>query len=401
MENIRKKRIQRGLIFLVLFTLLITVAVSLNRRSGEEEAEKAVVEVEESAVIPLEEEVRSAESVVYSHQRESRKVFNDGFPLGDHEQLKDVHRDLEEDFQRRIEPEPVAEPEPETEPETQPEPKPEPIVVAAAENADPEDKNENKEKETKNEETTEKKSEEKEEKKEITDLSVHPGIYNIKGTSSNLSDSVWKWRREIVDLAAENREIVKINGDITKKLVALTFDDGPDGNITPRVMKVLGDYNVKGNFFFTGRNVEVHPAVVKKAHQEGHMVLSHSYYHPNYNNLSYAEIDKDFRRTNKAIEGITGTYPVFMRPPFGIVNENVIKAAREHQQKIIIWSTDSMDWAKRNKENIVRNVLENVRPGEIILMHSPANYEATVQALPEIIEGLIAKGYRIVRLDEM
>jgi len=231
------------------------------------------------------------------------------------------------------------------------------------------------------------------------------GIYNIKGQSGSLGESsresLNKWRREIVELAAGNKDLVKINGNITQKRVALTFDDGPDNNVTPRIIEILDEYNVKGNFFFTGSNVKAFPKVVQSADQSGHMVLSHSYYHENYNNISYDEIKKDFEKTNEAIENLTGSHPSFMRPPYGIVNDNVLRVAENKQQNIIIWSTDSMDWSQKDPQSITDNVLDHVRPGEIILMHSFGGNKATAKALPDIIEGLVEKGYEIVTLDEM
>lgn len=230
-------------------------------------------------------------------------------------------------------------------------------------------------------------------------------IYEIKGVSNRLSSNAWarlqSWRENIVELARLEPELIIINGSTSEKLVALTFDDGPDSRVTPMVISILNEYNVKGSFFFTGINMKALPNIVKRAHSDGHLVLPHSYNHANFTDKTYDFIYGDFQKTNDIIESIIGYVPRLMRPPYGVVNERVIQVAKAHNQNLVIWSTDTLDWSQREKDNIVRNVLDNVRPGEIVLMHSIGSNMSTVEALPEIIEGLLAKGFRIVTLYEL
>lgn len=230
-------------------------------------------------------------------------------------------------------------------------------------------------------------------------------VLEILGQSRKLTaqelNSMQKWRQEIVQTAKANPDWVFLNGPTSEKKVALTFDDGPDGSITPRILDTLSRYHVKGSFFFIGQSVKAYPAVVKRAFSEGNLVLNHSYSHPQFTQKSEAFITHELDQTDTLIKTLTGSAPEFVRPPYGIVTDQVLNAAKARGQKLIIWSTDTLDWSQKEKENIVQNVLLNVRPGEIILMHSNGDKQATAEALPAIIEGLQAKGYKIVTLKEL
>lgn len=137
----------------------------------------------------------------------------------------------------------------------------------------------------------------KDNKKDIvTDKKEGILVYNILGKSNKLTDSQWNsmqhWRSNAVKLANENKDEVYINGYNNEKMVALTFDDGPDYTITPKIGEVLKENNVKGNFFFIGEQVAEKSNIVKKIYEDGNLVLSHSYNHIELNKLSEEEIKK-------------------------------------------------------------------------------------------------------------
>lgn len=209
-----------------------------------------------------------------------------------------------------------------------------------------------------------------------------------------------EWRKDVQAMAGQYPDVVFINGGCDKK-VCLTFDDGPDAVNTPKILDILKEHHVKGNFFFKGNRVNENPEVVKRAAREGNLVLSHTYNHLELNKHSLSEIDNEIELTENAISGLTGQKPAIIRPPFGIINDNIIKEARKNNCIIVLWSIDTLDWSQKESANITANVLNNVRPGEIILMHSDEDKQATVQALPGIIAGLQQKGYQVVGLDEM
>jgi len=184
-----------------------------------------------------------------------------------------------------------------------------------------------------------------------------------------------------------------------EKILALTFDDGPDGLITPKILDILKSYGESANFFFVGKSVQAFPEVVKRAYNEGHLILNHTYTHPEFNNKGFRFVDDEISMTEEAIKNVIGKVPSLVRPPYGIVTDTVLKVAMANDDKLVIWSTDTYDWSQKDDLHITQNVLDNVRPGEIVLMHSNSDKTQTAKALPKIIEGLHAKGYKIVTLD--
>lgn len=228
-------------------------------------------------------------------------------------------------------------------------------------------------------------------------------VYDIKGTSTKFTQkeksSNDKWKAEIAQISRDSQGTVIINGNVSDKLVALTFDDGPDKVITPKILDILKSHEVHANFFFLGESAERYPLVVKKAFEEGNLVLNHGFDHPEFTNKTEEFINLEFQRTGEILKNIIGVTPTLVRPPYGIVNENVLKVAKAQGYKLVLWSTDTFDWSQRDENSIVSNIVNNVRPGEIILMHSNSDKEATAEALPAIIKGLHENGYKIVTLD--
>lgn len=230
-------------------------------------------------------------------------------------------------------------------------------------------------------------------------------IYEIKGNSKNLTEkekaSYKKWMEDIIKVAKQHPNDVFVNGDTNKKNVALTFDDGPDERITPKILDILKQNNVKGNFFFIGENVSKFPKVVKRADKEGNLILNHSYDHPDFKQKNNETIKSEILKTENLIYKTIGKKPAIMRPPYGDVDERIVSSILQTGDKITIWSIDTLDWSQKEKDNIVKNVLDNLRPGDIVLMHSNGDKGATAEALPIIIKGIKDKGYEIVTLDKM
>lgn len=230
-------------------------------------------------------------------------------------------------------------------------------------------------------------------------------VFDILGKSDNLTPQQWaamqEWRRDVKFIAAENTKILFINGQGAQPQVALTFDDGPDDIITPKVVDVLKHYNVSATFFFKANQLNRYQEIVKEVYTEGNQIASHAYSHQELDKMSSEEIDKEIVASDKAFERVLGVKPAMLRPPFGAINQDVLNICQQKQEKVILWSIDTLDWSQPEPEHIARNVLDNVRPGDIILMHSCKDREATVQALPLIIEGLQAKGYQMVDLSAL
>lgn len=230
-----------------------------------------------------------------------------------------------------------------------------------------------------------------------------PIIYNIKGGSSfnlkkNLLSEVQQWQKDIVEMARKDPENIIINGSTEDKVVYLTFDDGPKEKITPSILDILKQNNVKASFFFIGNRIKNNEKIVQRAYEEGHVVLNHSWSHPRLVTLTQDNIEKEIKETEDVLSTLVGKRPLLMRPPFGEVNSALLQTLKGLHYKIIIWSLDSFDWSKIEKDDIVDNVMSNVRPGEIILMHGKTE---TLKALPVIIEKLREQGYRFATVDSL
>lgn len=230
-------------------------------------------------------------------------------------------------------------------------------------------------------------------------------IYTILGESGDLTsdqiESIKKWRSEIIKFAEEHPSQIFVNGFTSEKKICLTFDDGPDGQVTPQVLDILDKHHVKASFFFTGSKLEQNPEIVKRAYQDGHLVLSHAWSHQQLKSLSQQEIRKEIQMTEDKIYELIGERPSLIRPPAGYIDKNAASVMKYKGYKIVLWSIDTMDWTQTDKSSIVKNVTENIRPGDIILMHCDSTNTETVKALPEIITKLRQKGYQFVDLGEM
>ncbi|MGI6551061.1 MAG: polysaccharide deacetylase family protein [Syntrophomonadales bacterium] len=234
---------------------------------------------------------------------------------------------------------------------------------------------------------------------------VKSTVLPILGVSDFLTDEQVKnmneWREAAVKIAEQYPEQVYCSGPGDEKMVCLTFDDGPDAEITPRVLDTLRDYNVKASFFFKGNRVKKYRSVVKRAFNDGHLVLSHAYSHQELDKMSPHDIDLEIIAAQESIAKVTGREPAIIRPPFGAVNDDVINEFAKYGNRLVLWSIDTLDWSHKDRNHIARNVLDNVRNGDIILMHSDEDKGETAAALPIIIEGLQERGYQIVTLDKM
>lgn len=183
--------------------------------------------------------------------------------------------------------------------------------------------------------------------------------------------------------------------DLRKKLVALTFDDGP-GPYTKRIVNCLKRNDGRATFYVLGQRVKVYPSQIKAIYKAGNEIGNHSYNHPMLYNLSGKQIRSQMSRTDNAVKKLTGTKPVTMRPPGGGVDSFVRKNVGK---PMILWSIDTRDWEHRNKDMTVNHVLNNVSDGDIVLMHDI--HEPTMRAALELIPKLKKKGYELVTVSEL
>lgn len=183
--------------------------------------------------------------------------------------------------------------------------------------------------------------------------------------------------------------------DKNKKMVALTYDDGPS-IYTPRILKILKENDSVATFFVVGNRVPTYSDTVKTACDMGCEIGNHTYEHKCLTRLSEAEVRRQISRTNKNVKKVTGQTPVIMRPTGGATNTNVKKWVG---MPSIIWSIDTLDWKTRNADSTKRAVLDHVKDGDIVLMHDL--YSATATASETIIPELVKRGYQLVTVSEL
>ncbi|MFW6281945.1 MAG: polysaccharide deacetylase family protein [bacterium] len=183
------------------------------------------------------------------------------------------------------------------------------------------------------------------------------------------------------------------------KLVAITLDGTWGAENTDQILKILREEDVKISFFFAGYWLEKYPDVVKKIAIEGHEIENHTYTHPHCNSLSKDKLVEELESTSDLIEKMIGKRPRYFRPPFGEYNNNVIQTSNELGYQVIQWTIDSHDWMEPGVDYIVDRVMNNVKSGDIILMHN--NAPDTPEALKKIIPELKNRGFNIVPLSKM
>lgn len=183
--------------------------------------------------------------------------------------------------------------------------------------------------------------------------------------------------------------------DKNKKMVALTYDDGPS-IYTPKILKTLKENNAVATFFVVGSRVSTYKDHIKTANKLGCQIGNHSYNHKILTKVGASTIQKEITSTNDAVKKIIGESPIIMRPPGGAVNNTVKENVG---MPMIIWSLDTLDWKTRNAESTKKAVLERIKDGDIVLMHDL--YDATATASQTIIPELIDRGYQLVTVSEL
>lgn len=184
-----------------------------------------------------------------------------------------------------------------------------------------------------------------------------------------------------------------------RKLLALTFDDGPDPEITPQVLQTLAKHRARATFFVLGHAAERHPELLRRIVAEGHVLGNHSYSHAA--RLSAAKAREELQRTSNLIEAASGTTPTLFRPPYGIVNGAFAHAALQAGGTGVLWTISSADSKPIGPEIIARNVVHTPNPGDIVLLHDGPGHRATAAALPRILTELGAAGFQFVTIPQL
>ena len=188
-----------------------------------------------------------------------------------------------------------------------------------------------------------------------------------------------------------------------RRLVAVTFDDGPDPDATAALLDQLGRAGVRATFFCVGERVAHHPELARLVASEGHLIGNHSWGHRRGTNLfSVARLREDLQRAQAEIARVTGQSPAFFRPPMGLTNPRIFRVVRELNLMVIGWSARGFDRREPSPERIVGRLMRGLRPGAILLLHDGGVPAERLRKVVELlIDKLKAQGYQPVRLDEL
>lgn len=185
-----------------------------------------------------------------------------------------------------------------------------------------------------------------------------------------------------------------------EKVVALTFDDGPQNAFTPQVLDILQAHGTPAAFFCIGKNVEAEKVLLQRIHAEGHLIGNHSYSHHFWFDLFGAgHMLEELRLTDTLMENAIGIRPHFFRPPYGVTNPNLRKAVLKGGYFPLGWNIRSLDTLAKNEEELLHRITGKLEPGSIILLHD--SMEITVKILPALIAQIRSKGYAIERIDKI
>lgn len=207
------------------------------------------------------------------------------------------------------------------------------------------------------------------------------------GVSSNIGDIAADDTAEVY----KNREF-----DSDEQKVALTFDDGPDPEVTPQILNILNQYEARATFYMVGNSVEYYPEIAREVAEEGHEIGNHTMTHADLTTSPEEEAIYEIDKTNELIAEATGQIPTSFRPPYGSTTEALEELVN---MPAVLWTVDSFDWQSREAESIIQAIQEEIHEDAIILMHDI--HQETADALPEVLNYLKSEGYEMVTVSEL
>ena len=181
-----------------------------------------------------------------------------------------------------------------------------------------------------------------------------------------------------------------------RKVVAFTFDDGPNPATTNQALDTLSKYGIKATFFVLGKNVSGNEEILKRMKADGHVIGNHSWSHPVLSKLSLDDAKKQITDTEDALTKVLGSSSKLMRPPYGAITDDIRNSL---DLSFIMWDVDSLDWKSKNEAAILTEIQREVKNGSIILMHDI--HTETVNALPKVIDYLKGQGYDFVTIPDL
>ena len=194
-----------------------------------------------------------------------------------------------------------------------------------------------------------------------------------------------------------------------EKKVAITFDDGPSPEWTPKILDELKKAGIKATFFMIGHHVQKYPDIARRVAREGHQIGNHSYAHSVMFYYTPDELEEDIKYSEFVIKEVTGQTTKCFRPPKALITSREKEKIKAMGYEVVLWSLNSKDWVTFDDKYIVRYILRNVRNGDIILFHDSGgvfkaeggNRCETVSTIPLLAEKLKERGFNCVTVDEL
>lgn len=180
------------------------------------------------------------------------------------------------------------------------------------------------------------------------------------------------------------------------KKIALTFDDGPHPYYTEQLLDGLKERNVRVTFFVTGEHAELHPDIIKRMQEEGHLIGNHTYSHIQLKTSNRETFKEELIKTNQILEEITGEEVEYVRPPYGSWDKSF---ETELNMFPVLWTVDPLDWCSSNPSRITEKIVSKTEENDIILMHD--YYDTSVTAALNAVDKLIEEGYTFVTVEEI
>lgn len=199
----------------------------------------------------------------------------------------------------------------------------------------------------------------------------------------------------------ESREVqgtavTKVQSEAGSKKIAITFDDGPHPYYTEQLLDGLKERGVHATFFVTGEHAELHPDVIKRMQEEGHLIGNHTYSHIQLTKENREKFKQELIQTNEILEEITGEEVEYVRPPYGSWDKSF---EAELNMFPVLWTVDPLDWCSSNVACITEKIVGNAEENDIILMHD--YYDTSVTAALKAIDKLMEEGYTFVTVEEI
>ncbi|MCR2046401.1 polysaccharide deacetylase family protein [Acetatifactor muris] len=180
------------------------------------------------------------------------------------------------------------------------------------------------------------------------------------------------------------------------KKIAITFDDGPHPSYTEQLLDGLKERGVHATFFVTGEHAELHPDIIERMADEGHLIGNHTYSHIQLTKNNREKFRDELIKTNEILKEIIGEEVQYVRPPYGSWDKSFEK---ELNMFPVLWTVDPLDWSSRNVGRITEKIVSKTRENDIILMHD--YYDTSVTAALKAIDELMEEGYTFVTVEEI